>query len=116
MEHTLVDIKNQPGFHVLDEFTFSKFTSMIYSVTIEFIFLAELALLISDIVGVLWCGHPGLVGTEVPRLLINKEVVGEDYVNGFDFGNTNYRDAKFIGACDDGILQLAELLGRMLCP
>lgn len=62
MEHTLVDIKNQPGFHELDEFTFSKLTSMIYYGTIEFIFLAEQALLISDIGGALVrtsrsCGH-----------------------------------------------------------
>ncbi|CAD7697655.1 unnamed protein product [Ostreobium quekettii] len=49
------------------------------------------------------------VGSEVPRLLINNEIVGESV--GLDFGAENYRDAKILGSCDDGVFQLAELLG-----
>ena len=59
--------------------------------------------------------HPG---EDVPRLLVNREVVGEmdervghGDVFGFDFGETNRRDALFLGDCDDGFLKLAELLG-----
>lgn len=60
------------------------------------------------------------VEPEVPRLLINREVAGEltpemramGYQTGFDFEEgTNYRDAMFLGDCDDGVRQLCSLLG-----
>eukprot|EP00899_Mesostigma_viride_P018056 jgi/Mesvir1/26251/Mv01616-RA.1 len=61
------------------------------------------------------------VGDDVPRLLINREVVGEGHSllqqllghgGGFDFSeDSNYRDAKYIGSCDNGIWELARLLG-----
>ena len=38
-------------------------------------------------------------------------LVGHGDVFGFDFGETNRRDALFLGDCDDGFLKLAELLG-----
>ena len=57
----------------------------------------------------------------VPRLLINRERVGEvtqRAVNGvsyrglgFDFGESNYRDALYLGDCDEGASRLAGLLG-----
>mmetsp|Transcript_50585 Transcript_50585/g.82758 ORF Transcript_50585/g.82758 Transcript_50585/m.82758 type:complete len:619 (+) Transcript_50585:45-1901(+) len=51
---------------------------------------------------------------DVPRLLINNEVVGQVSPyrpSGFDFGENNYRDVKLIGDCQQGVLQLAEMLG-----
>lgn len=64
---------------------------------------------------------------DVPRLLINMEKCGEapdshmsrlyrlaglGRGTGFDFDeDTNYRDALYLGACDDGIAELSELLG-----
>jgi NAD-dependent deacetylase sirtuin 2 len=61
----------------------------------------------------------------VPRLLVNREVVGEMSPRarkmaslvghggfGFDFDSpTNRRDALFLGDCDDGFCELAQLLG-----
>ena len=75
--------------------------------------------------------HPfaGLVnhpGEDVPRLLVNRERVGEADARvramaalvghtaglGFDFvSETNRRDALFLGDCDDGFRELARLLG-----
>jgi NAD-dependent deacetylase sirtuin 2 len=75
--------------------------------------------------------HPfaGLVnhpGEDVPRLLVNRERVGEADARvramaalvghtaglGFDFDSeTNRRDALFLGDCDDGFRELARLLG-----
>ena len=64
----------------------------------------------------------GLVRENVPRLLINRETVGTDaqpilQMLGFiddralDFDDeTRYRDACFLGDCDDGVRQLAEQL------
>ena len=54
-----------------------------------------------------------------PRLLINREVVGEipaemhalGYKNGLWFGDGNTRDAKYLGECDAGVMALAEHLG-----
>ena len=51
-----------------------------------------------------------------PRLLINKELVGLAHWTqgdmGFEFDKeNNYRDAAFLGSCDEGILIFAELLG-----
>ncbi|KAI8820785.1 DHS-like NAD/FAD-binding domain-containing protein [Fimicolochytrium jonesii] len=53
----------------------------------------------------------------VPRLLINREVVGVDPFStrlGFDFVGDRHqyrRDAVFLGSCDDGCEELADLLG-----
>ena len=75
--------------------------------------------------------HPfaGLVNhprEDVPRLLVNRERVGEADARvramaalvghtaglGFDFApETNRRDALFLGDCDDGFRELARLLG-----
>lgn len=48
----------------------------------------------------------GQVEDGVPRLLINREKVGE-----LEFGKGNYRDAFFQGDCDDGASALTGLLG-----
>jgi hypothetical protein len=56
----------------------------------------------------------------VPRLLINREVVGTRGTGGhstsssFDFSGNEAeyrRDALFLGDCDDGCVKLAELMG-----
>ncbi|KAF9561114.1 NAD-dependent protein deacetylase sirtuin-2 [Mortierella alpina] len=50
-----------------------------------------------------------------PRLLINRDKVGEDMHSGFDFDDkwkyTFQRDAVFLGNCDDGTRKLAQLCG-----
>ncbi len=47
------------------------------------------------------------MGRFVPRLLINRELVGD-----FDLDpETNVRDAAFLGDCDEGAKRLAALLG-----
>ncbi|KAF9983286.1 NAD-dependent protein deacetylase sirtuin-2 [Mortierella antarctica] len=50
-----------------------------------------------------------------PRLLINRDKVGEDMHAGFDFDDkwkyTIKRDAVFLGNCDDGTRKLAKLCG-----
>lgn len=62
------------------------------------------------------------VDENCPRLLINREKVGEAQPSlfaglpftssfGFDFSESNYRDALFLGDCDAGVRQLAGLLG-----
>jgi hypothetical protein len=59
------------------------------------------------------------VGPAVPRLLVNRERVGEaapelralGYEKGFDFDAPGGRDALFLGDCDDGARALAEALG-----
>lgn len=59
------------------------------------------------------------VSDECPRVLINREVVGEldealcalGYTKGFDFGAGNYRDALYLGDCDAGVWELCRLLG-----
>lgn len=51
---------------------------------------------------------------DVPRLLMNNELVGEASPcrpYGFNFSPDNYRDVKFIGDCQQGVLQLAEKMG-----
>jgi hypothetical protein len=63
----------------------------------------------------------GQVGKDVPRLLINREKVGERMggvlglllgdSDGFDFSETNYRDACFLGDCDAGARALAKACG-----
>ena len=55
---------------------------------------------------------------DVPRVLINRERAGEadsmlmlmGYKRGFQFDEQR-RDALYLGDCDDGVRQLAELLG-----
>lgn len=47
----------------------------------------------------------------VPRLLINRERVGEDKDGGFQFDEPDTRDVFFKGDCDDGIRELVQLLG-----
>jgi NAD-dependent deacetylase sirtuin 2 len=50
----------------------------------------------------------------VPRVLINKESVGAfRRVTGEEAPSMlgNYRDVAYIGSCDEGVSELAELLG-----
>ena len=49
-------------------------------------------------------GLPSCVGWECPRVLINRELVG-------DFKEDSYRDACLLGDCDDGIQCMVSLLG-----
>ena len=61
-----------------------------------------------------WQVHPfaGLVGQvsdRTPRLLINREMVGNEWVR-FEW-RSNKRDALFLGDCDQGVAQLVQLLG-----
>ena len=53
------------------------------------------------------------VGPDVPRLLVNREVVGQRMgAGGLDFApETNRRDALHLGDCDDGACAMAALLG-----
>eukprot|EP00316_Scyphosphaera_apsteinii_P012173 CAMPEP_0119319850 /NCGR_PEP_ID=MMETSP1333-20130426/50509_1 /TAXON_ID=418940 /ORGANISM="Scyphosphaera apsteinii, Strain RCC1455" /LENGTH=417 /DNA_ID=CAMNT_0007326367 /DNA_START=21 /DNA_END=1274 /DNA_ORIENTATION=+ len=61
------------------------------------------------------------VADDVPRLLINREVVGGSdpmlealglqTPGAFDFSDTNYRDACYLGDCDAAVRELAQLLG-----
>lgn len=56
------------------------------------------------------------VGKTVPRLLINREKVGEGVMGmfgyGFDFVSENrYRDVAHLDDCDSGCVKLCELLG-----
>lgn len=55
------------------------------------------------------------VSDQIPRLLINRERVGEAKSPsdaGFDFGKGNLkRDVLYLGDCDDGIWELCKLLG-----
>ena len=63
----------------------------------------------------------GRVREDCPRLLINRERVGEMDLRsafmggagdpGFRFDRGNYRDALFLGDCDEGVERLADLLG-----
>ncbi|KAJ3190465.1 NAD-dependent protein deacetylase sirtuin-2 [Gaertneriomyces sp. JEL0708] len=51
---------------------------------------------------------------KVPRLLINREVVGVQGVSGFDFVGDKgkyRRDALWLGNCDDGVRELVTILG-----
>lgn len=55
------------------------------------------------------------VPKSVPRLLINKEMVGvqKSSGSGFDFKGKKgvHKDVYFSGTCDEGVTKLAELLG-----
>ena len=58
------------------------------------------------------------VSADCPRVLINREQVGDvdevlralGFTKGFNFGAGNYRDALFLGDCDEGVLKLCRLL------
>ena len=45
-----------------------------------------------------------------PRLLINREKVGE-HPGGFNFNNRSTQDVALLGDCDAGCMKLAEALG-----
>eukprot|EP00938_MAST-03A_sp_MAST-3A-sp1_P004270 g4270.t1 len=47
----------------------------------------------------------------VPRVLINRECVGEGGHNGFDFDSKHTQDVLELGNCDDVVSKLADLLG-----
>lgn len=51
----------------------------------------------------------GRVEPGTPRLLVNRDRVGEDV--GLDFDGEGSTDALFLGDCDDGAERLARLLG-----
>jgi len=66
------------------------------------------------------------VSDETPRVLVNRERVGEASgdpearlrallegrsTGGFAFGEGNYRDALYLGDCDDAVRQLCDHLG-----
>ncbi|DBB05735.1 hypothetical protein WJX77_006542 [Trebouxia sp. C0004] len=62
------------------------------------------------------------VRSDVPRVLINREKVGEadpelkrlGVEHGFNFGESNYRDVLYLDVlynCDDGTNELCKLLG-----
>lgn len=64
----------------------------------------------------------GRVDDDTPRLLINKEKVSggggfmsllSDMGGGgsLDFSSSNYRDALYLGDCDEGVQELCRLLG-----
>ncbi len=65
-----------------------------------------------------WC-VADKVRSDVPRVLINREKVGEadpelkrlGVEHGFNFGEGNYRDVLYLGNCDDGTKELCKLLG-----
>ncbi len=64
-----------------------------------------------------WC-DADKVRSDVPRVLINREKVGEaepelkrlGVEHGFNFGDGNYRDVLYLGNCDDGTTELCKLL------
>jgi NAD-dependent deacetylase sirtuin 2 len=47
----------------------------------------------------------------VPRLLINRERVGEYPYGGFEFDKVGTQDVLYLGDCDDGCVALARQLG-----
>ena len=69
--------------------------------------------------------HADKVNKDVPRLLINREKVGEADPEaakalayhglkgppGFNFSKDNYRDVFYQGDCDAGVEELCRLLG-----
>ena len=65
-----------------------------------------------------WC-VADKVRSDVPRVLINREKVGEaepelkrlGVEHGFNFGEGNFRDVLYLGNCDDGAKELCKLLG-----
>jgi len=65
-----------------------------------------------------WC-VADKVRSDVPRVLINREKVGDaepelkrlGVEHGFNFGDGNYRDVLYLGNCDDGTKELCKLLG-----
>lgn len=54
-----------------------------------------------------------MVDDDVPRLLVNRELVGQapkGSRRGFDFSGDS-RDGAFVGDCDDAVRALVALLG-----
>lgn len=53
------------------------------------------------------------VEPKTARLLINRDAVGvwKSYEEVESLREENYRDVALLGACDDGALQLIDLLG-----
>lgn len=55
---------------------------------------------------------------ETPRVLINREIVGEapielkrmGYNKGFDFESSNRRDVALLGDCDEMVIELCKKL------
>merc|ERR1712164_153246 len=63
-------------------------------------------------------GITKLVGSVVPRLLLNDKLTGPFQAladrgepNSDPGSTSNFRDAAFVGDCDDGVLQLCDALG-----
>jgi len=54
---------------------------------------------------------PQLVNKDCPRLLINRELVGDFFHSVKLDPDSNYRDVFLESSCDDGCLALAKLLG-----
>lgn len=50
------------------------------------------------------------VKKDCPRLLINRDLVGE-WQDHEDDPDNNYRDVAYLGSCDDGCIEMAELFG-----
>ncbi|KAM9959999.1 hypothetical protein ACTFIW_007231 [Dictyostelium discoideum] len=46
----------------------------------------------------------------IPRLLINNQIVGENNFGGFNFNNNKNFDFKMIGDCQESVLNLSKLL------
>ena len=53
----------------------------------------------------------GYVKDDCPRLLINRDLVGDWEYYYEECPDKNYRDVAFKGDCDEGCLKLAELIG-----
>lgn len=49
---------------------------------------------------------PSFVEDNVPRLLFNRELVGD-----YETGDRNYRDVVELGSCDDTVREFAKMLG-----
>eukprot|EP00940_MAST-03C_sp_MAST-3C-sp2_P001208 g1208.t1 len=59
-----------------------------------------------------FCNLHRKVGGRVPRLLINRDIVGEDGYNGFRFSaKKGCRDVASLGDCDATVTKLVEILG-----
>jgi len=56
-----------------------------------------------------FAGLVGQVSDTTPRLLINREMVGNEWFR-FEW-RSNKRDALYLGDCDQGVWELVELLG-----
>ena len=52
-----------------------------------------------------------MVSKGTPRMLINRERVGEYYPKGFQFNSVNTKDVFIEGDCDAGCIKLADAMG-----